>query len=62
MDEHRMQPPTATDLIRLVEARIITVDEARQFLSPEATEMADAPPLCPPRRRSGTHAADRMVI
>jgi hypothetical protein len=35
MDDQRIQrtpPPTATELLRLVEARIISVEEARRFL------------------------------
>jgi hypothetical protein len=41
MDEQRTPPPTPTDLLRLVAARIISVDEARRFLYGEERPQAE---------------------
>jgi hypothetical protein len=38
MDDQRTPPPTATELLRLVEAEIISRDEARTFLFGNDTE------------------------
>jgi hypothetical protein len=62
MDEQRMPPPTATELLRLVEARIITVDEARQFLFGHKSHTRLPFPDDHLRRSHGTHAAGRMVL
>jgi hypothetical protein len=70
MDEQRTPPPTATELLRLVEARIINVEEARRFLygeRPETTPSAEETERLREnhyRRSNGKHARlpGRMVL
>jgi hypothetical protein len=70
MDQQRTPPPTATELLRLVEARIINVEEARRFMygeQPEAIpsdEEKERKREEEYRRHNGQHARlpGRMVL